>query len=356
MQAKKKKGKRLELYLVDGDSSGAIEVDIVNSNFKLVSLPNDKIKDYHKDDVGRGFYLLVQQNSNVDKPFSVYVGESKNVLTRTVQHQADTNKEFERIILAYTSDDALNTNLTQYIEEKLIKFCDEHPLVNCTNKNKGQASKLKRKDEDTCEELLEQFALVLSALGYYFIQDWELEPHELKARYATMPVVTAPEIAEAPFVKILPTLESTDTEHETDFDFNQFPIFEYHFPSRKFTHRTGWVARMKITGVDSFVLLKGSYVEGNEEYRFKNKYHDFSLNTFLNSKKMYFNPIEHADFLNDQKCYVTKLDLTYFAPSSPIDIAQGASNNGWITWKTADGETLDEVNARLGDPLGRNKG
>ena len=145
----------------------------------------------------------------------------------------------------------------------------------------------------------------------------------------------------------------TGTEQETDFDFNQFPIFEYRFPSRKFTHRKGWIARMKIVDVNQFVLLEGSFVEGNEEYRFKNKYGDFSLSTFLNSKKMYFNPIEHADFLNDQKCYVTKLDLTYFAPSSPIDLAQGASNNGWITWKTASGETLEAVNARLGNPLGR---
>jgi hypothetical protein len=145
----------------------------------------------------------------------------------------------------------------------------------------------------------------------------------------------------------------TDSEQKTDFDFSQFPIFEYHFPSRKFTHRTGWIARMKIVDVNQFVLLKGSYVESNEEYRVKNNSHDFSLCTFLNSKKMYFNPLEHADFINQKKCYITKLDLTYFAPSSLIDIAKGAANNGWTTWKTADGETLDAVNARLGNPLKR---
>lgn len=330
MQAKKKKGKRLELYLVDGDSTGAIEVDIVNSNFKLVSLPNEKIKDYHKDDVGRGFYLLVQQNSNVDKPFSVYVGESKNVLTRTVQHQADTNKEFERIILAYTSDDALNTNLTQYIEEKLIKFCDEHPLVNCTNKNKGQASKLKRKDEDTCEELLEQFALVLSALGYYFIQDWELEAHELKARYASMPVVTAPEIAEAPLV---------ETKIDTTNSDNPFKDFIFQIKNKK----DGFVAYLKVLGQREFVLQKDSTVRG--------------WNLPSNDKKDRLETL-HKISTPVEGTRLLKLDekLTCTSPSGAGQFVNGTTCAGFREWETLDGETLDQVNARLGDPLGRNKG
>jgi hypothetical protein len=330
MQAKKKKGKRLELYLVDGDSTGAIEVEIVNSNFKLVSLPNEKIKDYHKDDVGRGFYLLVQQNSNVDKPFSVYVGESKNVLTRTVQHQADTNKEFERIILAYTSDDALNTNLTQYIEEKLIKFCDEHPLVNCTNKNKGQASKLKRKDEDTCEELLEQFALVLSALGYYFIQDWELEAHELKARYASMPVVTAPEIAEAPLV---------ETKIDTTNSDNPFKDFIFQIKNKK----DGFVAYLKVLGQREFVLQKDSTVRG--------------WNLPSNDKKDRLETL-HKISTPVEGTRLLKLDekLTCTSPSGAGQFVNGTTCAGFREWETLDGETLDQVNARLGDPLGRNKG
>ncbi len=329
MQAKKKKGKRLELYLVDGDSTGAIEVDIVNSNFKLVSLPNEKIKDYHKDDVGRGFYLLVQQNSNVDKPFSVYVGESKNVLTRTVQHQADTNKEFERIILAYTSDDALNTNLTQYIEEKLIKFCDEHPLVNCTNKNKGQASKLKRKDEDTCEELLEQFALVLSALGYYFIQDWELEPHELKARYASMPVVTDPAIAEAPLV------EAKSYTKSTDDPFDAFPIFQGFQSNRRKTENDNYIAYLKVLGKKNFILQAGSYVRNYpdtpEEIR------DIT------------SPTENPDWLRLNENFPCS-SLSY-----AVRIVFRYSDPPYLYWQTANGETLEAVNARLGDPLGRNK-
>jgi hypothetical protein len=347
MQAKKKKGKRLELYLVDGDSTGAIEVDIVNSNFKLVSLPNEKIKDYHKDDVGRGFYLLVQQNSNVDKPFSVYVGESKNVLTRTVQHQADTNKEFERIILAYTSDDALNTNLTQYIEEKLIKFCDEHPLVNCTNKNKGQASKLKRKDEDTCEELLEQFALVLSALGYYFIQDWELEPHELKARYASMPEhIQDIAVEQPPAERVSNTMNSS-----TNFDFSQFPTFYYHFPTKKFPHRTAeWVARMEVRGNKNYVLLEGSSVEADDQYRHPER----TLDRFFKSKKIHFNLKEHALYCEKSKHYRTNQDLQYESPASCLDPINGVWINTWKVWKTADGkETLEQVNLRLGSPLSK---
>jgi hypothetical protein len=216
MQAKKNNGKTLTLFLVQGDSTGSIQVGIKGDTLKLVSLPKNHLSDYMSEsDIGRGFYLLVQQNPNVAQPFSVYVGESKDLLTRMTRHKADTNKEFERIILAYTSDNELNTDHTRYIEETLIKFCKIHPLVDSTNGNNGQASPLQPSDKAYCDNLLEQFVLVLSALGYYFIKDWGLAPSELKARYASMPTVTTSQALATPLILENQTPEESLQEIET---------------------------------------------------------------------------------------------------------------------------------------------
>ncbi|MFN9691957.1 MAG: hypothetical protein ACK551_07660 [Vampirovibrionales bacterium] len=331
MQAKKNNGKTLTLFLVQGDSTGSIQVGIKGDTLKLVSLPKNHLSDYMSEsDIGRGFYLLVQQNPNVAQPFSVYVGESKDLLTRMTRHKADTNKEFERIILAYTSDNELNTDHTRYIEETLIKFCKIHPLVDSTNGNNGQASPLQPSDKAYCDNLLEQFVLVLSALGYYFIQDWELEPHELKARYASMPVVTAPEIAEAPLM---------ETKIDTTNSDNPFKDFIFQIKNKK----DGFVAYLKVLGQREFVLQIDSTVRG--------------WNMPSNDKKDRLETL-HKISTPVEGTRLLKLDeeLTCTSPSGAGQFVNGTTCAGFTEWKTAEGETLEAVNARLGDPLGRNKG
>jgi hypothetical protein len=49
-------------------------------------------------------------------------------------------------------------------------------------------------------------------------------------------------------------------------------------------------------------------------------------------------------------------ELTCTSPSGAGQFVNGTTCAGFTEWKTADGETLEAVNARLGDPLGRNKG
>lgn len=338
----------IELILNDESFEGHVEVGIKSNTFKLESVPASQIKIYEPDEtIDRGFYLLTSKPNRASQKFEVYVGESKDLVKRIKCHLLDEKKVFDQAILIYDVAGEMSGDHAKYIEETLIQFCNIHPDVTCGNGNKGQAPKLKPKHAKYCKDILDKTALVLQTLGYSFLRDWGLEAQTIQARYTIPETLVTPEIVTNLPVELL---ESSPVVCASTFDFSQFPIFEYPFPK---PHQQEWVARMKIVGASQFVLLKGSYVEGNEEYRVKNNYSDYSLGTYLKSKKCYFNPLEHADFINQKKCYITKLDLTYSAPSSLIDIAKGASNNGWITWKTAEGETLEAVNARLGNPLKR---
>ena len=344
----------IELILNDESFEGHVEVGIKSNTFKLESIPSAQIKTYEPDEaIDRGFYLLTSKPNQASEKFEVYVGESKDLVTRIKRHLLDEKKVFEQALIMYDVAGEMSGDHAKYIEETLIQFLNTHPNVTCGNGNKGQAPKLKPKHAKYCKDILEKTALVLQTLGYSFMRDWGLEAHAIRAKYAL------PETLVDIPIEPVEVIEFTPESSASTFNFSQFPIFEYRFPSKKFTHRKGWVARMKVTGVDSFTLLKGSYIEANDEYRAcrkgcKGKAGDFALSYFKEkSKKLYFNPEEHAKFDQKSEAYITKVKLIFTAPSSPLDVALGRANNGWKEWKTADGETLEAVNARLGNPLGR---
>jgi hypothetical protein len=349
----------IELILNDDSFEGHVEVGIKSNTFKLESIPASYIQNYEPDEtIDRGFYLLTTKPNRISQKFQVYVGESKDLVTRIKRHLLDEKKVFEQAIIIYDVAGEMSGDHAKYIEETLIQFLNEHPNVSCGNGNKGQAPKLKTKHAKYCKEVLEKTALVLQSLGYSFMADWGKDSQEIKAKYT---LLEAPqEVAEvSKSVLEIPSTTTIETPKE-GFDFSQFPIFEYRFPSDDYPHRNGWVARMKVTGIDSFTLLKGSYVEGNDELRAYDNYGDYRLSFFKKLKPKakrtrYFNVDEHAKLVPQSKHYITKLDLPYTAPSSPLDILNGHSNRGWLIWKTAEGETLDAVNERLGNPLGRKK-
>ena len=218
----------IELILNDESFEGHVEVGIKSNTFKLESIPSAQIKTYEPDEaIDRGFYLLTSKPNQASEKFEVYVGESKDLVTRIKRHLLDEKKVFEQALIMYDVAGEMSGDHAKYIEETLIQFLNTHPNVTCGNGNKGQAPKLKPKHAKYCKDILEKTALVLQTLGYSFMRDWGLDEQTIQAKYALAETPQFPQVEEKTAVEVV---ESNSVNSEASFDFSQFPIFEYTFP------------------------------------------------------------------------------------------------------------------------------
>jgi hypothetical protein len=130
----------------------------------------------------------------------------------------------------------------------------------------------------------------------------------------------------------------TSTEQETDFDFSQFPIFQGYRSKARITKNDNYIAYLKVLGKKKFIIQAGSYVRN---------YPDTPPEI-----RNITSPTENPEWLrlND--------DFPCNSPSDAKHIVFRYSDPPYRYWETvtAEGETpetLEAVNARLGNPLGR---
>jgi hypothetical protein len=308
---KKGSGKKLSLFLKEGSPEGPIEVSIEGSSLKVFSLPRSHLGEYRKTSGGkRGIYLLIGQSLTQTNTFDIYVGESKGIEDRVASHDARNEKTFERIILMFTSDDKIYGHHAKYIESILIQFLKCHPVATLQNKDAGTAERLQEDEENTCWQKLNELALIMQSLGYWFMKDfedadWENDPKALIEKYGNpsspSPIHKTSELRlVSPSVIVPPRL----TETIAMLPFEQWPIFEFK-DKRKGKAFHGY---MKIHSVKQFELLSHSV-------------------TYYENKGI------------------------YTSPSAVLWATQGRGLATWTVWKTPEGETLREFNKRHGNPL-----
>jgi hypothetical protein len=297
----------------EGVISGTIE------QVSLYTFPKKDIAETAHDVYQKaGVYVLLKPLQGGLR-YRVYVGQSDQLGKRLKQHVKDKDKHFTKAIVAFSHTAGLDGHQLNHIEKTLIKFCEYHPLLESTNNTVGNFNSLNRSKQRECDAFLDDMATLMTAMGFGFMKDyvtlsWEKDPDLLNQHYAPEPpnevtVALKPALAKtvavANPVKILP-ITTIDENH---LPIEQWPIFE--FKGRKKDGRT-FHGYLKVHGVKSFELLPHSQ-------------------TLLENRHSYSSLSSSARDVNDKNI------------------------NGWVCWKTPEGETLDEFNARHGDPLGRVK-
>lgn len=160
------RGKKIELFLIEGEANGRIMCELSNWTGKAYKIPRKFIKDSNdRDDLKQsGIYLLFGDNGDSKM---AYIGESENVYKRLCQHNEDPKKDFWNDAIVFISkDNKLNKAHIKYIEHRLYSIAKGVERYDILNTSIPTKSNICESDEAEMEEFIEKLKLLVDTLGY----------------------------------------------------------------------------------------------------------------------------------------------------------------------------------------------
>ena len=274
-------GKSIRLFLIEGETSGRWKCELSNWTGLAFKVPRMLIsKCTDRPELQyTGVYFLIGKSD--DQSDNVYIGEAEEVLKRLNQHIAnDEWQDWTECIVFVSRDNELNKAQAKYLESSLYTLAVKAGRCRLMNMNRPTKSSLSEPDRAEMEEFLYNLRILLGAMGHRFLE----------------PPIT--------------------TEEESEGT-----VFHM-------SGKIGYDARgMPVS--DGFVVLKGSRISDTVSNSFKSSgYYK------LREKLIAEGTIVDGIFTKD--CHFD----SYSASSG---VVQGRSSNGWIEWKTENGDTLDAI-------------
>ena len=275
-----KRGRKITLFLIDGDPNGRIMCELSNWSGKAYKIPRNHIRvSDDRDDLNNtGIYMLFGKNDDGNN--LAYIGEAENIKQRLLQHLA--SKEFwNESIVFISKDNNLNKAHIKYLESRLYdlaKNADRYLLENSTKPTK---SKISEPDQAEMEEFIDNLKLLVNTLGH----------------------------------KIFEPISGKSEDGAGDMVFQ--------------INKKGLIATGKPTN-EGFVVFKGSEVSLQIG----------AVNSSVISMREKY-VIEGVIKEENGKAFFTK-DVVFTSASLAANIVLGVSANGLIVWKCK-GKTLKEL-------------
>lgn len=281
------KPKTIRIFLLDGSPTGTKTAEISNWTGKAYVIPRNRLKNSLKDKESKDeldsqcVYLLM--GADEDDRDVVYVGEAECFIKRIEQH--NRTKDFWNIAVCFISkDENLTKAHVKYLESSISRKINDLGRIKLKNSNLPPMPRLPRSDIAEMEEFLSNTIMLLSTLGYRFLED----------------------IAGS----------------------NDKKLF--------YCEGRGIKAKGKLTD-EGFVVLKGSEIAGTETK---------SLSSSLKKKRElnlgYLRGGNTYSKLSNGNYQVLK-DVLFNSPSAASGFVLGRSSNGWEAWKLRNGQTLHEL-------------
>ena len=283
-------GKKITLFLVDGEPDGRKIISLAGWTGQGLIFPRNKLKEMGSDDIARqpAVYFLFGRESEESLVASAYIGEAENLFDRLTTHNNDKAKDFWYTTIAFvSSDESLTKAHVKYLESRCVEIANEAKHFGYVLKNSTGSliPHLPQADIPVMEEFVKNIGLLLGTVGYPILQKLEAK---------------------------------TITDHE-----NPLFIIQNKDVTAKGT------ARMTNEG---FIVYKGSMISGKQSPAVAER------NEKLIAKLLGEGIVEKSG-----DGYAFARDYSFTTPSAAGDLILGYSTNGWLTWKTADGKTLDEL-------------
>ena len=285
------RGKNISVYLMDGDATGRMKATIANWTGVAYRIPRtdlDLCKD--RDDLKQsGVYFLFgtddQSGDNV-----VYIGQAsarkngEGILNRLAEHKRNPDKDYwTEAVVFTTSNNSFGPTEISYLENRFCGMAQNAKRYTVKNGNDPTHGNITEEKESELEEFVDFARLIMGVLGHKVFE---------------------------PLVKTVVVVEEPEPVKET-------PLL--HFETKK-VQATGRIV------ADGFVVMKGSRL-------------DPSI-----SKSCPSNVVEF------RKKYTTRIvdnalteDVLLPSPSAAASFVSGSSRNGNITWKTAEGVILGQL-------------
>lgn len=149
------KAKSINLFLIDGDSSGRLKVQLLNQNGVVYKIPRTLLSECSNGgDISRhilhaGIYFLLVENENGNS--TIYIGQAsarkngKGLIQRLNEHKSDEH-EWTEIIILTRKDDSLDATELNFLENKftnLAQNVNRYVVINRCDPSKGYVSEEK---------------------------------------------------------------------------------------------------------------------------------------------------------------------------------------------------------------------
>ncbi len=281
------RGKSINLYLMDGDVNGRIKCTLANWTGLAFKIPRTSLnlcKD-RNELKQTGIYFLFGKDDQTDKNV-VYIGQAgvrkngEGILYRLLEHNRNPKKDYwTEAIAITTSNDSLGPTEISYLEHRFCQIAIDAGRYEVKNGNDPTPGNPSEEKQSELEDFIDYAEVIVGTLGH----------------------------------KVFVPLVSENSDTSTD-------------GPELYCNRSG-VQAVGIRTSDGFVIKKGSIIS---------KKCTNSCPEFIIKKRQ-----QYKDQIDDN--YKLLEDILFGSPSGASSFACGASANGNIEWKTADGVTLKEL-------------
>lgn len=285
------RGKNISVYLMDGDATGRMKATIANWTGVAYRIPRtalDLCKD--RDDLKQsGVYFLFgvddQSGDNV-----VYIGQAgarkngEGILNRLAEHKRNPDKDYwTEAVVFTTSNNSFGPTEISYLENRFCGMAQSAKRYTVKNGNDPTHGNITEEKESELEEFVDFARLIMGVLGHKVFE---------------------------PLVKPVVVEEEPEPAKQT-------PLL--HFET-KHVQATGCVV------ADGFVVIKGSRLDPTI------------------SKSCPSNVVEFRQKFSSRIIdAVLTEDVLLPSPSAAASFVSGSARNGKITWKTAEGVALGQL-------------
>lgn len=277
--------KTIQIFLPSGDPSGIRVAEITTRIVQVIEVPRSLLPEFLAMPESKqvAVYFLFG-TSDDDDSRRVYIGQTGDLKARLRSHNA--NKDFwERALVMISKTNSMTQTHALYLEWHCLQIARQAGRFADENGNSGSQPYTPPPMEADCHEIFDTGRTLLATLGYPIFT----------------PVVSTPSQDESePLVYYC---KATDTQ-----------------------------ARGVYTS-EGFVVLKGSVGRSAMTDALAD-----STAARLRQKILHGKDVEIS---GEQFTLLT--DRLFQTPSAAAKFITGGSKNGWITWKTADGQTLHDI-------------
>lgn len=281
-----KRGKNINLYLIDGDVNGRIKCTLANWTGVIFKIPQTKVERIsNREELKQsGIYFLFGSRDDNEKN-SVYIGQAsirsngEGLLYRINEHKNDTTKDYwTEAVAVTTSNNSFGPTEISYLEHRMVNIAKESNRYEVKNGNIPNIGNVTEEKQSELEDFLDNAKIVMGALGYKI------------------------------FEKIM-NEEELDTVEPT------------------FVYEVKGIRAMGRRTSEGFVLLKGSKLSPSIS--------EVGGDKIMVQREKYSDDIDMNNYLIN--------DILFKSPSGAAKFVSGNSVNGNVSWKTQEGMTLGEV-------------
>ncbi|MBD3108909.1 GIY-YIG nuclease family protein [Bacillus sp. AGMB 02131] len=291
------RGKSINLFLMDGIPNGRIKCTLANWTGVAYKIPRTDLEKCkgRNDLLQSGVYFLFGTFDKTGENV-VYIGQAgirkngEGILYRLQEHKRNANKDYwTEAVVFTTSNNSFGPTEISYLENRFYAMASEANRYVVKNENDPNSGNITEEKESELEEFIENAKIIMGTLGHKVFDK---------------------------LIEMKPTSQSHD-----DSSTDKLLLF-----LKRKRRKSGITieAQCKQTN-EGFVVLKGSNIEMDES--------DSMPPTLKEIRKK----------VNIDEKGTLQEDVLFRSPSYAAAFVIGASANGLIEWKTADGKTLKEV-------------